>query len=69
MQLSDLLPKEAIDQISALIQRGECDASAIKPITQRYAKELLAKGVDADYLAYAIEFTVQRRKSQRGETS
>lgn len=58
--ISDLLPPEAIDQIGVLIEQGRCTVTTLKPITNKYKEELLAKGVDADYLAYAIEFAVRQ---------
>lgn len=56
--LTDALPEEALVELQALVNDGKCRASDFRPITRRYAKELLAKGLDADYLAYALEYLV-----------
>jgi len=57
-RLEDLLPLEALNEVQKLMQEGNCTATHLKPITHRYRTELLAKGVDADYLAYAIEYAM-----------
>lgn len=66
--LRDLLPTEALAEIEQLAKEGHCDVEHLKIITNRYKDELLAKGVDADYLAYAIERSasqqVQSQKTQ-----
>lgn len=54
--LADLLPVDAFSEIESLAGSGLCDISALKKITNRYRDILLSKGVDADYLAYAILF-------------
>lgn len=54
-KLGDLLPDVALVEIKELADRGECVARNLKPITNRYKDALLAKGVDADFLAYVIE--------------
>jgi hypothetical protein len=60
VKLGDLLPAEALAQIEALAESGKCTAEHLRPITNRYRDELLAKEVDADYLAYAIEYVCRR---------
>lgn len=54
-QLKELLPAEALREVEKLAKAGTCTAQNLKTITHRYKEELLKKGVDADYLAYAIE--------------
>lgn len=63
VRLHDLLPERALAEIQQLAERGECVARNLKPITNRYKAELLAKGVDADYLAYAIEYLLAELKT------
>jgi len=64
-QLKDLLPPEALREVEALMKAGKCDADNLKPITRRYTADLLAKGVDADYLAYSIENAMNHVRGRR----
>jgi hypothetical protein len=57
--LGEILPDEAVGQISDLINAGKTTSADFKVVTRRYREHLLARGVDADYLAYALEYTFQ----------
>lgn len=56
--LTELLPEEALAEITLLMREGRCRVENLKVITRRYRAELLGKGVDSDYLAYAIALKV-----------
>ena len=54
VQLNQLLPADALAEITQLMREGRCVAENLKHITCRFKEELLSKGVDCDYLAYSI---------------
>lgn len=56
--LRELLPEEALAEIATLMREGRCDAENLKQVTHRYRSALLTKGIDSDYLAYAIALKV-----------
>lgn len=56
--LRKLLPEEALAEITVLMREGRCGAENLKQITRRYRSALLARGVDSDYLAYAIALKI-----------
>lgn len=60
VQLRDLLPDDALAEITLLMREGRCGAENVKQVTRRYHRELLAQGIDSDYLAYAIAMKVAR---------
>ena len=54
VSLRELLPEEALAEITQLMREGRCVAENLKVITARYRSALLTKGIDCEYLAYAI---------------
>lgn len=61
--LNELLPDDALAEITQLMREGRCVAENLKRITARYRCELLSKGIDCDYLAYSIALKVSRLQS------
>ena len=61
--LRELLPEEALAEITTLMREGRCGAENLKQVTHRYRSALLAKGIDSDYLAYAIALKVVQVQS------
>ena len=61
--LTELLPEEALAEIALLMRQGRCVAENLKRVTDRYRDELLAKGIDSEYLAYAIALKVVEAQS------
>jgi hypothetical protein len=63
MRLLDLLPDDALAEITLLMREGRCVAENLKHVTGRYKNELLARGIDSEYLAYAIALKVSKTQS------
>ena len=55
--LSDILPDDAIAEISQLVILRQTTARDFKPVLEKHREHLLARGVVVDYLAYLLEFT------------
>ena len=53
VKLEDLLPPAALREVGRLLAKN-ANVQAIKAVTNKHKDMLLQKGVDADYLAYAI---------------
>lgn len=58
VQLRELLPDDALAEITQLMREGRCVVENVKCVVGRYRCELLARGIDSDYLAYAIALQV-----------
>jgi hypothetical protein len=67
--LRDLLPDEALAEITLLMRQGRCGADNLMQVTRRYHDELRAKGVDSDYLAYAIALRIVQARADAAERS
>ena len=63
VSLRELLPEDAIAEITLLMREGRCVAENLKRVTGRYRNELLARGIDSEYLAYAIALKVAQTQS------
>ena len=63
VQLRELLPDEALAEITLLIREGRCDVENVKHVTARYKAALLARGIDSEYLAHAIALKVVQTQS------
>jgi hypothetical protein len=63
MRLLDLLPDDALAEITMLMREGRCGAENLKRVTGRYKSELRARGIDSEYLAYAIALKVSSTQS------
>lgn len=63
VSLRELLPEDAIAEITLLMREGRCVAENVKRVTWRYRSELAARGVDSEYLAYAIALKVSQSTS------
>lgn len=63
IKLEDLLPDDALAEITLLMREGRCVAENVKRVTLRYRRELLARGIDSEYLAYAIALKVTQTQS------
>lgn len=63
MRLLDLLPDDALAEITRLMREGRCVAENLMHVTGRYKNELRARGIDSEYLAYAIALKVSRTQS------
>lgn len=61
--LNELLPQDALAEITLLMREGRCVAENVKHVTERYKTELLARGIDSEYLAYAIALKVAQTQS------
>ena len=58
--LADLLPEDAIAELIDLAELGRYAKRELMPVLERYRRELLAKGIDADYLGYVLELQFGR---------
>lgn len=58
--LADLLPEDAIAELIGMAELGRYSKRDLMPVIERYRSELLAKGVDADYLGYVLELQFGR---------
>jgi hypothetical protein len=60
--LSKLLPADAVAEVEKLHAAGDYAIGKLKPITDLYKAELLAKGVDANFLAHLISHLIFKSK-------
>jgi hypothetical protein len=59
--LGELLPEQGINDLITLVKaHPNPTIDQLKGVTRKYKDELLTKGVDADYLAYALQLYVVR---------
>ena len=63
IRLLDLLPDDALAEITLLMREGRCGAENLKHVTGRYKRELSTRGIDSEYLAYAIALKVSQTQS------
>jgi hypothetical protein len=61
IQLSEILPTDAVDALTRLFaKKRHPTVSDVRVITAPHADALLAQGIDADYLAYAILYSLNK---------
>ena len=67
--LRDLLPEEGCDKLIAAIHDATPETlhQSIADVIAEYKDFLLEKGVDSDYLTYAVEAKVLRNLKQKPE--
>jgi len=64
VKLEDILPQNAISEITEYLSRNDATIQGLYQILEKYRDELLRNGVYPKYLAYALWYSIKMKEGR-----